>query len=227
MMFRVKICGITNVEDALVAAAAGADAIGLNFYERSPRYVDAAAAKVIAARVPNEIAKVGVFVNMSAADICDIVREVPLGWIQLHGDEPPELLADLPDGVQIIRAQRCEESGLRPLAGYLVSAAAAGRSPDAILIDGPAKATFGGAGQLPSWRRIVMERDILSGLPLVLAGGLAPDNVAEAIRFVRPAAVDVASGVEHRAGKKDPDLVKQFVHRAAIAFAKADSAKPA
>jgi phosphoribosylanthranilate isomerase len=217
-IFQIKICGITSAEDALAAARAGADAIGLNFWPQSRRFVSAKKAREIVGTLPASVTKVGVFVNAAPADITAIVDEVGLDWIQLHGDEPPELLAKLPPRVPILRAFRCGENGLAPLTKYLTASKVNGCAPDAVLIDADAAGDFGGTGHLADWSQIAQGRNPLSGLPLILAGGLTPQNIAAAIEAVRPDGVDVASGVESRPGVKDAVLIENFVAAARAAF---------
>ena len=221
-MVRIKICGITTVDDALDAAAAGADAIGLNFYPRSKRYLDIDAARPISLSMPSGLTRVGVFVNATADDISTIVEQVELDCVQLHGDEPPELIAQLPRRISVIRAYRCGEEGLAALGSYLAACRAQGRLPDAVLIDADAAAEFGGTGRAADWSRVAEERDFAGDRPIILAGGLTPANVAKAIAIARPDAVDVASGVEREPGRKDAALVTQFVTAAREAFAKTE-----
>jgi phosphoribosylanthranilate isomerase len=210
-MFRIKICGMTSVEDARAAAEAGADAIGLNFYPRSRRFVRPETAARIAAAVPRDVTKVGVFVNATAEEIRRIAELVGLDCVQLHGDEPPALVAQLPPQVAVVRAYRCTVDGLAPLAEYLAACPAHGRALDAVLVDADAGGDYGGTGQAADWSLVARERDALGGTPLVLAGGLTPENVSEAIAQVHPDGVDVASGVESRPGRKDAALVARFV----------------
>jgi phosphoribosylanthranilate isomerase len=210
-MFRIKICGITNVADARAATDAGADAVGLNFFNKSRRFVDVELARQIASAIPGGVTKVGVFVNHQADDIAETVHRVGLDAVQLHGDEPATIITRLPVEVRIVRAYRCGSSGLSPLANYLEECSSVGRMPDAILVDADAGAIFGGSGEMADWALIDRERAMLGGLPLILAGGLTPDNVAAAIAAVRPHAVDVASGVECGPGRKDPALVVKFI----------------
>lgn len=217
-MFRIKICGITNLDDARSAAAAGADAIGLNFFSKSRRFVDPEIARAVATSLPASVTKVGVFVNHSADEIAEIVKHVGLDYIQLHGDEVPQLLTQLPKHVGIVRAHRCTKDGLAPLAHYLDECRANGRVPNAVLIDADSGAEFGGTGELADWALVARERALLAGLPLILAGGLKPTNVSAAIAAVRPDAVDVASGVECTPGLKDKALVAQFISAAVQAF---------
>jgi phosphoribosylanthranilate isomerase len=211
MAFWIKICGITNIDDARAAADAGADAIGLNFFSKSRRFVDPRSAAHIAGELPTDILKVGVFVNHDLHQITEIVGQVGLDAVQLHGDEPALLVAELPPHVRIVRAHRCGREGLAPLAPYLDECHSLGRMPDLLLIDADAGADFGGSGTLADWALIRQQKDLFCGLPLILAGGLTPDNVADAIEAVAPNGVDVASGVERESGLKDPDLIARFV----------------
>ncbi|MBX7169139.1 MAG: phosphoribosylanthranilate isomerase [Pirellulales bacterium] len=227
-MFQIKICGVTRVEDALAVAAAGADALGLNFYGGSPRCVSIEIARQIANAVPQGILRVGVFVNHSAEEIRRVAAEVPLDAVQLHGDEAPEMLAELA-GLRTIKAVRVAEGELEPVAAQVPGSsklfawftrwAQAGSAPEMILIDAHRPGLFGGSGQLAPWAEVARWREHWPMLPLALAGGLNPRNVAEAIRAVAPTAVDTASGVESAPGVKDHALVRAFVHRARQAFA--------
>jgi len=217
-MLRIKICGITNLDDARSAIDAGADAIGLNFFRKSRRFVEPEIARTISASLPASVTKVGVFVNHSAGEIAEISKLVGLDYIQLHGDEQPQLLAELPTNVGVVRAHRCTKDGLAPLAQYLNECRSNGRAPDAVLIDADAGAEFGGTGELADWSLVARERTLLSGVPLILAGGLTPSNVNAAIAAVHPDAVDVASGVEREPGFKDEELVAQFISVAKLAF---------
>ena len=217
-MFRIKICGVTNPDDALAAVDAGADALGFNFYRSSKRFIELEVARQIAGVVPDNVVKVGVFVNHSAHEIQEAAKSLRPAYIQLHGDEPAELLSDLPAEMKIIRAYRCGAKGLKPLASYLKKCRALGRMPDAILLDADAAGAFGGTGQAADWSLISNQRAMLGDAPLILAGGLTPANVGQAIAAVRPDAVDVASGVESQPRSKDRDLMKQFVTAASEAF---------
>ena len=220
MVFRIKICGVTNVDDARAAVAAGADAVGLNFFSKSRRFVDSQTARRIADVIPDGVTKVGVFVNHDAAQIAEIVDRVGLDAVQLHGDEKPRLIAELPTHVQVIRAYRCGPEGLAPLSRYLDECRASGRLPDAILVDADAGTNFGGSGDLADWALVAQHREALAGLPLILAGGLTPDNVAAAIAAVAPHGVDVATGVEREPGSKDQELVTKFIAAARGALAR-------
>jgi phosphoribosylanthranilate isomerase len=214
-VFRIKICGITTVEDALLAAEAGADAIGLNFYERSPRYVTAERAKEICAALPRGVAKVGVFVNSLPKGVVATAERLGLDAVQLHGDEGPDFLAALGQ-LPVIRAFRCKEATLDGVRAFLNLCEPAAH-PVAILLDAHAPGGYGGTGQVLDWAAIRREQHKLGGLPLILAGGLTPENIAEAIRIARPAAVDTASGVESAPGKKDSAKVRAFITAAKAA----------
>jgi len=219
-MFRIKICGITNVDDALAAARAGADAVGLNFYPKSPRCVDADAADRIIASLPRETVKVGLFVNAPAQEVCRTFDRLGLDLIQLHGDEPPRYLAQLA-GRPVMRAFRPGPDGLEPLERYLAHCRRLGCTPRLVLVDALVPGQYGGTGRLADWhllRTYAGAAKAGPGPPLVLAGGLTPGNVAEAIAIVRPAAVDTASGVELGPGRKDPAAVEAFVRAARTAF---------
>jgi len=219
-MFRIKICGVTTVDDAVVVARSGADAVGLNFYPRSPRYLQPPEAGQIVDALPAGIVKVGLFVNAPAREVCKTFDGLGLDLIQLHGDEPPHFLTALGDR-PVLRAFRLGPAGLEPVGRYLGQCRDRGRMPRSILIDAHVKGVYGGSGQVADWQQLTTYRPIRSGEPtppLVLAGGLTPDNVAEAIRTVRPAGVDTASGVESSPGRKSEALVQRFVDAARAAF---------
>lgn len=208
-MFCIKICGITSVADALLAAEAGADAIGLNFYDKSPRYVTAERAKEICDALPGGVARIGVFVNSLPQGIIATVNRVGLNAVQLHGDEGPDFLAALAK-LSVIKAFRCKESTLDRVKAFL-DLCLDTSVPSAVLLDAHAPGNYGGTGQVLDWKGLRGERAKLQGLPLILAGGLTPQNVAEAIRLARPDAVDTASGVESAPGQKDPAKVRAFI----------------
>lgn len=216
-MFRVKICGITNQSDAADAARAGADAIGLNFYPHSRRCVPLDEAERIASSLPDSVLKVGVFVNAPAADIRRLDDALRLDFIQLHGDEPPDFLHQF-DPVRLIRALRIGPDGLTPVWDYLRRCVSLGCRPAAVLLDAHRAGQYGGTGKTADWA-VAAEYPGHGGPPLVLAGGLTPDNVAAAIRVVGPSAVDTASGVEISPGQKDPAAVAAFVAAARDALA--------
>ena len=213
-MFRIKICGVTSGGDARIVVDAGADAIGLNFYSESKRYISPEAAREIATVLPVTVCRVGVFVNASSAEVLEISNYVGLDVIQLHGDEPPEFLNELA-GERIVRAFRCRD-GFQALHNYLERCAV---PPEAVLIDAFDSTQYGGTGQPLEWMRIPAEKPLLGDIPLVLAGGLTPSNVVEAIQQARPWAVDTSSGVETRPGRKDVQLVTRFVELAKSALA--------
>jgi phosphoribosylanthranilate isomerase len=220
MTFKIKICGITSVEDARAAIDAGADAIGLNFYRDSKRCVSVDAACQIVEAIDSHASKVGVFVNESADRIREICRDTGLRLIQLHGDEPPEFLQCLDKDHKVFRARRLDERGLQAITDDLQACSdLSGRCPDAVLVDAALAGQFGGTGRQVDWQQLAGYRAVLGNIPLILAGGLTPDNVAEAIRVVRPQAVDVASGVESAPGKKDITKMRDFVAAAQAAFA--------
>ena len=228
-MFRVKICGVTTAADAAMVAAAGADAIGLNFVPGSPRHLDLARGRVVAAAVPAGVLRVGVFAGASAADMLRLARELALDAVQLHGHldgdrepiDPPGRCREL-DGVSVIRAVRLDRSrsGLAGLASareWIAAAATAGSVPamvivDAAVTDSTAPGHLGGTGALVDWGTLARAGSL--EMPMALAGGLTPDNVAEAIRITGLRAVDTASGVESAPGQKDPQKVRDFVTRA-------------
>ena len=194
----VKLCGITSVADAELCVAAGADAIGLNFYPRSPRFVSVDSARTIAASVKGRVLIVGVFVDASFETIAETIREVGLGCVQLHGDEPPELLARfLPHAYKAIRVR--DQRSIEDAQRY---------GGEHVLLDAFVPGEPGGTGRTFAW-------ELAAGLArkrrVTLAGGLVPGNVAAAIAAVRPYAVDVASGVERAPGIKDEALVRAFI----------------
>ncbi len=216
--FQVKVCGITTASDARLTARAGADAIGLNFFVRSPRRVSLDQAReIVAALAGVPITKVGLFVNHSADEVCQTYDQLGLDLVQLHGDETPEFLAQL-GGRPVMRAFRVGPEGLVPVLRYLDRCRQLDVMPRFVLLDTMTKGVYGGSGQAGDWSTMAQyARPELP--PLVLAGGLTPENVALAIRAVRPSAVDVASGVESSPGRKDPHLVGQFVDLARTAMA--------
>ena len=224
-MFRIKICGITSPLDAQNAAAAGADALGLNFYSQSPRFLSADRAAAVADAVPAGVVKVGLFVNAAAQQIRETFDRLKLDLVQLHGDEPPELLAEL-EGRPVMRAFRPETAYLGPVSDYLDRCRRLGCLPRLVLIDAFRTGQYGGTGQTVDWRQLVTAQDALSEVPLVLAGGLTAANVADAIAVVRPAAVDTASGVESQPGKKDCQRMRAFVEAAKRALEAGSPCQP-
>jgi phosphoribosylanthranilate isomerase len=212
-MFQVKICGVTRVEDTSAIAEAAPDAIGLNFFPLSARFVADDQAAAIIAALPASILKVGVFVNASADDIRRKHELLHLDAVQLHGDEPPELIEQLA-GIPTVRAVRVRDSQ-SPL-----WRADQRCHPQALLVDAYSTAAYGGTGERVDWKSLPGLRTTARGLPLILAGGLTPENVAEAISLARPDGVDTASGVESAVGVKDPAKTKAFVEAARAALRK-------
>jgi len=202
-MVKVKICGITNWADAKLAVEAGADALGFNFYPRSPRYIAPGSAKRIVSRLPSRVQAIGVFVNELPATIEAIARVVNLDWLQLHGEESPESVARLARRWRVIKAFR-----VRP--GFRSSMLARYPAAGAFLLDGFSPRVRGGTGRKFDWR--VARRAKRYGR-IFLAGGLAAENVAGAIRSVRPYAIDVCSGVEARPGKKNPQRLRALMEQ--------------
>lgn len=215
-MFRIKICGVTRPDDAAAIAESGADAIGVNFYPPSPRFVsDERAAEVLAA-LPQGVAKVGVFVNAGALEIRDKVQRLGLDYVQLHGDEPPQIIALLA-GIPVIRTLRLRPGDTAPK--ILPASGEASRLPIALLVDAAAPGAYGGTGQTVDWTVVPLLRRQSVGLPIILAGGLTPENVAEAINISGADCVDTASGVESSLGVKDWNKVRAFVASARTALA--------
>jgi phosphoribosylanthranilate isomerase len=200
-MVKVKICGITNLTDARRAVEAGADFLGFNFYPESPRYIPPAKARGIVRRLRKQVTVVGVFVNAPEDKMLAIARSVGLDYLQLHGEESPELVARLKRSYPVIKAVRVRNS-FRPAQLTPFKRAAA------FLLDGFHTRRHGGTGRKFDWS---MARRARSNGRIFLAGGLTPLNVAEAIRAAGPYAVDVCSGVESKPGKKDPARVESLM----------------
>jgi phosphoribosylanthranilate isomerase len=206
---RVKICGITSVDDARAAAALGADAIGLNFYPPSPRSVSLENAARILRALPPFVEPVGLFVNRPLTEVFAMAAELGALTIQWHGDDP-EVCTSLAHRFIPAFAVR-DRDNLETIRRYLDRCRDLDRLPAAVVVDAHVAGLYGGTGQLAPW-------ELLAGfpreVPLILAGGLTPDNVAEAVRVVRPYAVDVASGVESSPGRKDAEKVRRFIDQA-------------
>ncbi len=216
-MFRIKICGITNVDDAKVAVASGADAIGLNFFAKSPRYASPQMAAEIVAAVRGQISVVGVFVNAPVDEVIELADRLPLDYVQLHGDEPPATLRDLAPR-RVVRAFRLRSNDEQAVFEYVESARALAAPPVALLIDAFKQGRFGGTGALAEWGQVGRVRSLVRDCPIVLAGGLCPDNVRAAVQRSECDGVDVASGVEVQPGKKDVAKTYQFVELARAAL---------
>jgi phosphoribosylanthranilate isomerase len=212
----IKICGIRDAETAAAVAALGVDAIGLNFFDRSPRVVSLDVAARVAADLPPSVEPVGVFVNHAAREVQDIARRVGLRTVQLHGDEPVETLTELAAEFRVIRVFRVGDEGLAGVESYLGACRQAGAMPFACLVDAKVAGHYGGTGRTAPWE--ILHREWRTGEwpPLILAGGLRGDNVAEAIQHVNPWGVDVAGGVESSHGVKDIERVREFVRAARL-----------
>lgn len=242
--FQIKICGLTNVDDTRWACQCGADAIGLNFYSKSKRFVDSDRATAIADEIDRfnhrqegetnvrkiRVLKVGVFVEMPVIDLLEIADRHSLDGIQLHGDEEPSVVQEIRSGLSkngqhcfLIRAIRSlpkelsvEQESKQETARLSAEIANWTKvGADFVLLDAAMPGEYGGTGKVIDIANI---SDLTSEIPLVLAGGLTPANVAKAIQESGLSAVDVASGVESSAGRKDRDKVKEFIQLAMISF---------
>lgn len=202
---RVKICGITRPEDAMAAAAAGADALGLVFYDASPRAVTIAQAAEICRAVPPFVSIVGLFVNPQADLVWRVMEAIPLGWLQFHGDEDAAFCDQFKRPyIKAVRVRDAETVAQ----GYRDFESAAG-----LLVDAFEPGRYGGTGQVFNWRWLPDDRP----RPLILAGGLTANNVTAAVHEVRPWAVDVSGGVEAAKGLKDPEKIRNFIEGVRIA----------
>ncbi len=199
MDVKVKFCGITSIEDAEQAVEAGADAIGLMFYAGSPRHVSLQAAQAIERRLPPFILRVGVFVDAPAEDVFSAMHLCGLSMLQFHGEETPEYCRQF--GMMTMKAFRVRnEDSLKEISKY---------DTDAYLLDSFVADKAGGTGKTFNWKLAASAVEL--GKPIFLAGGLTQENVAEAVRTVRPFGVDVSSGVESAPGKKDPAKMRAFM----------------
>ncbi|MDK2745049.1 MAG: phosphoribosylanthranilate isomerase [Nitrospira sp. BO4] len=204
---KIKICGITNLEDAKGAVAAGADALGFVMYRKSPRWVDPSLVRAIVAELPPFVLPVGVFVNEEAGTVRALMDECGFALAQLHGDESPLYCQHL--GRPALKALRLKDHGtVLTLAGFQEQANVRG-----FLIDAYSDQAYGGTGQTVDW---TLAQEVARSLPIILAGGLTPENVADAIKTVRPYGVDVSSGVEKSPGKKDLHKLKAFIEAARL-----------
>jgi phosphoribosylanthranilate isomerase len=214
--FRIKICGVTKPADALAAVQLGADAIGLNFYERSTRFVEPAAAARITCELPSSIEAVAVYVNQRLKQMKDLAERVGgIRSLQPHGEaaelgnaEPFRLTPAFPV---------TDRDSLQAIHAWLARCRSEGWMPAAVLVDAYVPGQHGGTGLTAPWKLLA---DFRTCVPMILAGGLTPDNVAEAIHVVQPDGVDVASGVESHAGCKDADKMRRFIDNARMASAK-------
>jgi phosphoribosylanthranilate isomerase len=202
-MVKVKVCGIKEPEDARVAAAAGADAVGLVFAE-SPRRVSVEQAREIASALPDDILKVGVFVDEDLDEVLRIAREVGLDYAQLHGDESPEEVAAVRDSrVGVIKAIRVRDEGsLEAMEKY---------DADLFMLDAYSEKARGGTGACFDWG---LAKAVRGYANILVSGGLSPENVREAIEFFEPYGVDASSSLEEWPGKKNGELVRRFVSAA-------------
>jgi len=198
---QIKICGLTRTDEAIKCASAGADAIGLIFFKKSPRYIKPEKAKTICASLPDNITTVGVFVNEPFNSIMDIVTTSNIGAVQLHGNEPPKFVRQLTDqGLIVIKRLYMEtQPSIAQVSTY---------SASAYLVECTRGELPGGNAMTWNWEDAATFGE---NHPMVLAGGLSPENVASAINQAMPDAVDVSSGVERTPGKKDIHKVKQFI----------------
>lgn len=200
MRTKVKICGITRLSDALAAVEAGADALGFMFFAGSKRNIAPAAAAQIIRALPPFVAKVGVFVNASADTVRATVAECGLDTLQFHGEETPEFCRQFAP-LKVVKAFRIQNAdSLKPLPEYAV---------DAWLLDSYVAGQRGGTGEKFNWDLAAQAKEL--GRPVILAGGLTPENVADAVQQVWPYGVDVSSGVESAPGQKDAGMVRRFV----------------
>ncbi|MBH0190331.1 MAG: phosphoribosylanthranilate isomerase [Nitrospira sp.] len=206
-MIKVKICGITTRDDAQVAVAAGADALGFVMYRKSPRWVEPSVARAIIADLPPFVLPVGVFVNEDAAAVRRLMDECGFALAQLHGDESAAYCQQL--GRPVLKALRVKDRG-----SFLALAEFQGRAGvRGVLIDAFSEGAYGGTGHTVDW---TLAAEAARSVPILLAGGLTPSNVAEAVRLVQPYGVDVSSGVEKSPGKKDPEKVRAFIEAARL-----------
>jgi phosphoribosylanthranilate isomerase len=200
-MVEVKICGLTTVDDAVRCTEAGADALGLNFWPGSPRHVDVPTARAIVEACGDQATMVGVFVDFTLDQVREILQETETQWAQLHGDETPGLVAELlPHAYKAIGVK--DGSAIELAREY---------PGEHLLLDASVPGMPGGTGRTFDW---AIAASVAKERKLTLAGGLTPDNVADAVRAVRPFRVDVASGVESAPGRKAPDVVKRFIEAA-------------
>lgn len=197
-MVRIKICGITNLDDAILAVDYGADALGFMFYRESKRYISPEEAGKIISKLPPFVVTVGVFVNQELDEIRNAQKQANFDIVQLHGDESPDFCKSF--GGRAIKAIRVRDGqALKEVESYSVQA---------VLFDKHSNESYGGTGMSFDWEIL---RNFRTSKKVILSGGLSPENVAPAIRVVNPYAVDVSSGVEEYPGKKNPKKLKMFI----------------
>lgn len=199
---KVKICGITNWTDARRAVAVGADFLGFNFYGKSPRYVAPAVARRIVQRLPRTVSSVGVFVNEPEENMLAIARQVGLDYLQLHGEESPETVSRLQRKISVIKAVRVRGT-------FRVAQLACFKNASAFLLDGFDARLHGGTGKIFNWK---LAKKAGRNRQMFLAGGLTPENAAEAVSVAQPFAIDVCSGIESKPGKKDAARMDALMH---------------
>jgi len=216
-MFQIKICGLTSAADAAAAVEAGADALGLNFYPQSPRFISRDVAREIVAAVGSKVCKVGLFGNSTAEEIISLYDELGLDLIQLHGDERPDILRTLAPR-PVMKAFRIGPDGLAPLRRWFDDAMRSALIPRMVLLDAYSAGRYGGTGLTTDWPSAAAYAATPGMPPCVLAGGLTAENVAEAIAAVKPTAIDTAGGVESRPGVKDAAKMQAFVSAARKAW---------
>jgi phosphoribosylanthranilate isomerase len=213
---RIKICGITNAADSCLAARLGADAIGLNFYPQSPRYVDAETAEIVLRELPPFVEPVGVFVNEPLRNVFESLNQLGrVRMFQWHGENRE--VSDCYHFKMIMAFSVGDPRHVKVITHYLDICRTVSKLPAAVLIDALVPGQYGGTGKTVRWSLLA---DFQPGVPVILAGGLTPENVAEAIGIVRPYAVDVASGVEGNPGRKDPEKMRRFIANAREAAAR-------
>ena len=219
-LFQTKVCGITSVEDAQMCVAAGVDAIGLNFYNPSPRSISDELAMEIAKSVRGQIKLVGLFVNETPERIRKLHAAVRFDYLQLHGDEDPFYLKSL-SPLPIIKAFRCKNTDPSGVIDYLAACTTFDITLQGILLDAFHPDNYGGTGHQLDWKNLNLNTSHFGGYATILAGGITGENVHNAICTTQAPAVDTASGVESdggRPGQKDPLKVQQFVKQARLAF---------
>lgn len=210
----IKVCGLRDLATAAAVAELQVDAIGLNFYAPSPRYVSKDIATEIVRRLPASVDGVGLFVNHALNDVLETAEQCALKTVQIHGDEPPEFLAAIKanaPSLKVLRAFRIGAEGCRDVASYLAECRRLNVCLSGCLIDARVEGAFGGTGHTAPWDLIADQYDPARWPRLIVAGGLNAANVAAAIARTTPFGVDVASGVESVPGTKDLALVRQFV----------------
>ena len=210
----IKICGLRDLATAEAVADLRPDAVGLNFFASSPRCVDRKTAARIVEQLPTDVSAVGLFVNHALHDVLETVAACRLPMAQLHGDEPPEFLAELQarqPNLKLLRALRVDDAGLGEVAAYLDESRRLRVALAGVLIDAKVAGEYGGTGHTAPWDLLAEQYDSDRWPRLIVAGGLHPENVADAIRVTRPFGVDVASGVESSKAVKDLELVRRFI----------------